>query len=76
MERQSMLGAGSVLARGARIPKGIERASQVSNRFTGELWVGNPAKFKRYLTEEEIEKMRADAKAYWYVIYTIARPLI
>jgi len=52
METMSMLGAGSVLARGARVPK-------------GELWVGNPAKFMRVLTEEEIDKMRDDAKAYW-----------
>lgn len=54
MEKNSMLGAGSVLARGARIP-------------TGEIWVGNPAKFFRMLTAEEIERLRPDAERYWEV---------
>lgn len=41
METNSILQAGSVLPPGRRIP-------------TGELWGGNPAKFVRKLTNEEI----------------------
>ncbi|CAL0306748.1 unnamed protein product [Lupinus luteus] len=41
VETQSILEVGSVLPLGRRIP-------------TGELWVGNPAKFVRTLTHEEI----------------------
>jgi len=52
MEKQSMLGAGSVLARGARVP-------------TGELWVGNPAQFKRMLTDDEVADLRKSAQHYW-----------
>lgn len=51
METHSMLGAGSVLERGARVP-------------TGELWVGNPAKFLRMLTEDEIEHIKISAEKY------------
>lgn len=56
MEKHSMLGAGSVLMRGARVP-------------TGELWVGNPAKFLRMLTTEEIESFKEGAMKYWAEAY-------
>lgn len=46
-----MLGAGSVLARGARVP-------------SGELWVGSPAKFARHLTAAEIANFRPHARKY------------
>jgi len=51
MEKYSMLGAGSVLKSWTRVP-------------SGELWVGNPAKFKRKLTEEEMEDFRRGAEGY------------
>jgi len=40
MEKHSILGAKSVLAKDSRIP-------------SGELWMGNPAKFIRHVTEDE-----------------------
>ncbi len=46
-----MLGAASVLAPGARVRH-------------GELWMGSPAKFVRYLTEAEIHSFRTHARKY------------
>jgi len=57
METQSMLGAGSVLARGARVP-------------TGELWLGNPAKFVRKLTDAELHSFKEHARKYSQLAYT------
>jgi len=57
MEKFSMLGAGSVLPKGARVQ-------------TGELWVGNPAKFFRYLTDEEVHSFRKQARAYYETAHT------
>jgi carbonic anhydrase/acetyltransferase-like protein (isoleucine patch superfamily) len=56
METHSMLGAGSVLTRGSRIP-------------SGQLWVGNPAKFVRYLTAAEIASFRSHARKYSQLAY-------
>jgi len=55
MEHLSILGAGSVLAKGARIA-------------SGELWLGNPAKFYRKVTAEEIESIYFGARDYWELI--------
>ncbi len=42
METKSVLGPGSVLPPARRVP-------------TGELWAGNPARFVRKLTEDEMD---------------------
>jgi carbonic anhydrase/acetyltransferase-like protein (isoleucine patch superfamily) len=52
MEKHSMLGAGAVLLRGTRVP-------------SGELWVGNPAKFLRMLTHDEVDGMEKSAHHYY-----------
>lgn len=52
-----MLGAGSILAKNSRIP-------------TGELWIGNPAKFARKLTPEEMHNFKEHARKYSQVAYT------
>ena len=51
VESNSIVAAGSVVPRNTVI-------------HSGELWAGNPAKFKRYLTEEEIENIRYLAERY------------
>eukprot|EP01126_Amoeba_proteus_P003427 TRINITY_DN1113_c0_g1_i11.p2 TRINITY_DN1113_c0_g1~~TRINITY_DN1113_c0_g1_i11.p2 ORF type:complete len:122 (-),score=16.08 TRINITY_DN1113_c0_g1_i11:47-412(-) len=51
METRSQLGAASVLEKGQRIP-------------TGQLWAGNPAKFIRNLTDEEISSFQDRAEDY------------
>jgi len=51
MERNSILGANSLLTRGSRIPN-------------GQLWMGNPAKFARNLTESELMNLPMQAKHY------------
>ncbi len=51
MEKNSMLAAHSVLQRDARVP-------------SGELWAGNPAAFKRKLTDDEIHAFQSHAEAY------------
>jgi len=57
METHSMLGAGSVLTRGARVP-------------SGELWVGSPATFARHLTTAEIANFKKHARKYGEVART------
>jgi carbonic anhydrase/acetyltransferase-like protein (isoleucine patch superfamily) len=52
IEKNAMLGAGTVLSPGQRIP-------------SGELWAGNPAKFIRYLTHEEEDNIVTLAENYW-----------
>lgn len=54
MEKNSILGASSVLAPGVRVP-------------SGELWAGNPAKFIRKLTHEEIDAIVENAENYYRV---------
>ncbi|TVU37533.1 hypothetical protein EJB05_10852 [Eragrostis curvula] len=51
VEKHSMVGAGSLVKQNTRIP-------------SGEVWVGNPAKFLRKLTEEEIEFIAQSATNY------------
>ena len=51
MEKNSVLAAGSVLKRDTRIP-------------SGQLWAGNPAKYLRDLTHEEIEFLTHSADNY------------
>jgi len=51
MESHSILGAGSVLPAWQRIP-------------TGQLWVGNPAKYLRDLTEEEFDLLEKSSAHY------------
>ncbi|KAL6051444.1 Bacterial transferase hexapeptide repeat-containing protein, partial [Balamuthia mandrillaris] len=51
METLSILGAGSVLRPGQRVP-------------THQLWLGNPARYVRDLTEEEIEGIAKSADKY------------
>lgn len=51
MEHHSMLGAGSVLPPGKTIK-------------TGELWVGNPARKVKNLTEKQMESLEYSAKHY------------
>lgn len=51
MEKQSILGAGSFLGPGQRVP-------------SGELWAGNPAKKLRDITEEEREAFKTMAVRY------------
>lgn len=51
MEEQSILGANSVLTKNSRI-------------HHGELWLGNPAKFIRHLTDDEIEDLTRGALHY------------
>jgi len=63
METHSMVGAGSVLARGARVP-------------TGELWVGSPAKFSRTLTAAEIANFRPHARKYSLLAYDHKRQFL
>lgn len=52
MEKNSILGAASVLLPGARVP-------------SGELWAGNPAKYIRNLTPAEIEAIAESAENYY-----------
>jgi len=52
MESESILGAGSVLMANARVPKHT-------------LWAGNPAKYIRQITEEELEDIRRQSIKYW-----------
>jgi len=52
MEKFSMLAAGSVLSPWTRIP-------------AEELWAGNPAKFWRRLTEQEIARRTEDNENYY-----------
>jgi len=52
MDTGSHLGAGSVLYPGQRVPH-------------GELWIGNPAKFVRILSEDEIGHAKSHADYYW-----------
>lgn len=49
--KHSMLGAGAMLSPGKKMGE-------------GELWVGNPARFARKLTEVEIEKLYYSAQNY------------
>jgi len=56
MEAGSHLGAGSVLYPGQKVPQ-------------GELWIGNPAKFVRKLTEDEIGIAKV-ATDYYYRLAT------
>lgn len=49
--RHSMLGAGAMLSPGKRVGE-------------GELWLGNPARFVRRLSDEEIEKLYYSAQNY------------
>lgn len=51
LEEHSMLAAGSLLTRSKVVRK-------------GELWSGRPAKFTRFLTDEEIEGIRHSADSY------------
>jgi len=51
MEHRSVLGAGSVLTKNARIP-------------TGEVWVGNPAKLHRKLSVAEMDDLSILAEDY------------
>ncbi|KAF8668924.1 hypothetical protein HU200_052130 [Digitaria exilis] len=51
VEKHSMVGAGSLVKQNTRIP-------------SGEVWVGNPAKFLRKLTEEEIAFIAQSATNY------------
>lgn len=55
MGTNSILGPGSVLTAGQRVP-------------SGEYWAGNPAKFVRELTEEEKESFKPDAEAYYETV--------
>jgi len=52
VEKHSMVGAGSLVKQNTRIP-------------SGEVWVGNPAKFLRKLTEEEIAFISQSATNYF-----------
>jgi len=54
METKSMLGAGSVLKKGTRIP-------------AGELWLGNPAKFVRMVSGEEMADRKPDCNKYHHL---------
>jgi len=54
MEKHTMLGAGSILKRGSRIPH-------------GELWVGRPAKFFRKLSQDEIWDFKNRSSAAFYL---------
>jgi gamma-carbonic anhydrase len=54
MEKNTILGAGSVLMPGVRVP-------------SGELWAGNPARFIRKLTSAEIEAIVESAENYYRV---------
>jgi carbonic anhydrase/acetyltransferase-like protein (isoleucine patch superfamily) len=49
--KHAMLGAGSLVPPGKRVQP-------------GSLWLGNPAKFVRYLNDEEIEKLFYSARHY------------
>ncbi|KAJ3698112.1 hypothetical protein LUZ61_001817 [Rhynchospora tenuis] len=51
VEKNAMVGAGSLVRQGTRIP-------------SGEVWAGNPAKFLRKLTEEEIASIKESASIY------------
>jgi carbonic anhydrase/acetyltransferase-like protein (isoleucine patch superfamily) len=51
VEKHSMVGAGSLVKQNTRIP-------------SGEVWVGNPAKFLRKLTEEEMAFIAQSATNY------------
>ena len=52
VEEIGMLAAGSMLLSGRRVGQ-------------GELWAGSPAKFKRHLTDQEIEKNRSMGEHYY-----------
>eukprot|EP01090_Pellita_catalonica_P008566 TRINITY_DN1951_c0_g1_i2.p1 TRINITY_DN1951_c0_g1~~TRINITY_DN1951_c0_g1_i2.p1 ORF type:complete len:225 (-),score=16.85 TRINITY_DN1951_c0_g1_i2:37-660(-) len=60
MEKHSILGAGSVLLPWARVP-------------SGQLWLGNPAKYVRDLTHEEMEAFVPIAEGYVQNGYLHAR---
>ncbi|XP_010461522.1 PREDICTED: gamma carbonic anhydrase 2, mitochondrial-like [Camelina sativa] len=51
VEKHAMVAAGSLVKQNTRIP-------------SGEVWGGNPAKFMRKLTDEEIEYISQSAKNY------------
>ena len=51
VSRHSMIGAGAVVSPGKIVGE-------------GELWVGNPARRVRMLTDEEIEKLYYSAQHY------------
>lgn len=51
VESEAMLGAGSLLPPGKRVPR-------------GELWTGRPAKFQRHLTEQDFEMFKRSARNY------------
>lgn len=53
MEKNSVLGANSILMPDQRIP-------------SGEIWAGKPAKFIRKLTQKEIEQLKTNAILYYH----------
>lgn len=62
MQKQSMLAAGSVLKTGSRIGSGeVGLNLDTTNR---QLWMGNPARFLRKLTEKELLHLRKSADNY------------
>lgn len=64
-----LIGMGSIVGDGAIIEDGafVGAGSNITPRTvvkSGELWVGNPARFMRKLTEKDIEYIKMDAITY------------
>ncbi|KAL0585059.1 hypothetical protein ABG067_005196 [Albugo candida] len=57
IESNTIIGAGSVIPPGARIP-------------SGQLWVGNPAKYVRDITDDEVQDIIRQAKEYQAIALT------
>lgn len=57
IESNTIIGAGSVVPPGARIP-------------SGQLWVGNPAKYVRDITDDEVQDIIRQAKEYQAIALT------
>lgn len=65
----SLIGMGAILLNGVKIGKNslIGAGSLVTEGTVigdGELWFGNPAKYRRHLSEEEIDGLRKNADHY------------